>query len=102
MDIDHVQNSKNDKCFECGKKEHWAKDCWSKEGNNQPEQKGKDSKNEGKPKRFGNKNQGKPQEPKRRTPGELRAHIRALLDENFDEGSKEYDDFIELIEQEGF
>jgi hypothetical protein len=102
MDIDHVQNSKDDKCFKCGKKGHWAKDCWSKGGNNRPGQKGKSNENKGKPKSFGNKNQGKPQGPKKRTPEEFRTHIRALLDENFDEGSREYDEFIELVEQEGF
>ena len=32
----------------------------------------------------------------------MRQHIRALIDENFEEGSEEYTAFIDEVEEKGF
>ena len=35
-------------------------------------------------------------------PGQLRQHIRALIDENFEEDSPEFSEFVKEVEEQGF
>ena len=45
----------------------------------------------------------KKQEPKKKfNPSQMHQHIRALIDENFKEGSEEYTAFVDEVEEKGF
>ena len=60
----------------------------------------------------GKKNEGgKPQEPRRTSynkekkkfmPMQLRHHIRALMTDTFEEGSEDYKQFLEEVDEQGF
>ena len=43
-----------------------------------------------------------PQSKKRFNPQQMRQHIRALIEENFAEGTEEYKEFIKEVEEQGF
>lgn len=111
MDIDRLQpqeverRKKKNLCFECGKEGHYASD--HRNGKLPPVNPG--NSNGGPPpiKRptfQGQKLQGKKgKAPQRKmNSSQLRQHIRALIDENFEEESQEYDEFIQEIEEKGF
>jgi len=39
---------------------------------------------------------------KKYNPAQLRSHIRAIIHENMEEGSPEYDEFVQEVEEKGF
>jgi hypothetical protein len=89
MDIDAVNYShnapdkgerRNDDCCNCGKPGHFAKDCKlpRKEGKQPQKPKGK-----------------QPQAQRKKfTPTRMQQHIRSLIEENFKEGTDDYEEFI--------
>ena len=110
MDIDATTIDKsNAKCFNCGKTGHFIHDCrlpkkqgqhTQTQGSSSSGQRHQQNKGKGKQKQG----QGRPQHnnKKRMNPTQFKTHLRALIEENFgDEGSPEYDEFLESI-QEGF
>lgn len=85
----------NQLCFNCGKLGHMSRNC--------PAPKNV------KPMRAGESNPQrqtsfpkKPEQKQRFNPTQMRQHIRALIDENFEEGSEEYNDLINEVEEKGF
>ena len=77
-------------CFKCGRSGHFANDCctgWQYE-----------SASTSKPKTLENK----PKPKNKMTPTQMRHHIRLLISDNFEEGSSEYNAFIEEVKDQGF
>src|SRR6267154_205666 len=104
MDIDRLEpreqerRKKNNLCFHCGKP--WSPGHF-KECHNRPKPSGPPPQRQ---KEFqGSKFQGKkPQEKKKFSPSEACAHIRAIIANNFEEGSAEYEEFVNEVETQGF
>jgi len=106
MDIDHVDAKEIEKrraakaCFKCGKTGHFAKDHQEKEW---PKTNGGTHQAKERPAFQGNKVQGKKPQPKKKmNTGQMCHHIRALIDENFEENSAEYEEFINEVGEQGF
>jgi hypothetical protein len=101
MDVDAMnqQGSSKDRedwkktadCYNCGKKGHISSECKAppkQKGGGRPQQKSKGKHPHGQKKKF--------------TPGGMRQHIRALIDENFEEGDDDYEEFVREVEEQGF
>jgi hypothetical protein len=89
------QKKEDRPCFNCGKTGHWAQECRAPKKNAQPSTGERQSQ---KRTAFPKKQEQK----KKFNPSQMRQHIRALIDENFDEGSEEYAAFVEEVEEKGF
>src|SRR6266550_6188492 len=78
----------NGLCIKCGNKGHMANECrkgWSYGKPKEPKQKGKET------------------TPKKKfNPTQLRQHIRSLIDDSFEEGSEDFNAFVQEVEEMGF
>jgi hypothetical protein len=82
-------------CYNCGKPGHYSKDCRS------PRNTGTSS-SVRKPPQGEQRNEQRQFPKKKFTPQKMREHIRALIAENFEEGSEEMKTFIDEVEEQGF
>jgi hypothetical protein len=77
-------------CYNCHEKGHIARDCRKPKP-----QEGKAVVQRGKGRQI--------QAPKKRfNPSQMRQHIRALIEENFEEGTDDYEAFVREVEDQGF
>ena len=77
-------------CFKCGRSGHFANECRTGWQYNQA--------TTNKPKAPETKLKPK----SKMTATQMRHHIRSLISDNFDEGSAEYDAFVQEVEDQGF